>query len=388
MSAEIAVVGITQHFADLTDPRVERTRWHDLMDILVIALCGTICNCDSWEELPRYAKAKQDWLRTFLRLEHGIPSADTFARVFQRLDPQEFLKCMSSWIESLRQRVRAETGEELVAIDGQTLRGSGDERAGRQPLHLVRAWATANQLVLGQEACAEKSNEITAIPRLLSLLELTGAIVTIDAMGCQTEIAARIRDRQADYVLAVKDNQPKLRQEVANAFEDALAAEADTGTAVGLKQHTTTEVGHGRTEQRHYYTLPAPESLKRAGRWRDIQSLGLVIRCRTINGVEQRSLNYYISSLKPQVKRFARAVRSHWSIENQLHWVLDVEFAADASRIRKGSSPQIAAMLRQLALMLVQRDTALSEKTIRGKRKIAAWSNAALESLLLAAQTL
>jgi predicted transposase YbfD/YdcC len=292
------------------------------------------------------------------------------------------MACMSSWVESLRQLVRDATGEEIVAIDGKTARGSGNAFSGCKPLHMVRAWATENRLVLGQEACDEKSNEITAIPRLLELIEIAGAIVTIDAMGCQTEIAEKVREKKADYVLNVKDNQPTLRQAIADEF-DAAAKEAAEGEKPRFREHTTREQHHGRTEERAYYTMPAPKELKQSGKWKDLKSIGMVIRTRTVKGVQQVEVHYYITSLAPEVKRFARAVRSHWSIENRLHWMLDVEFAEDASRIRKGSSPQIASMLRQLALMILQHDTSMKEKTIRGKRKIVGWSNEALETLLL-----
>ena len=377
MSAAEAVVGIALHFESLTDPRVKRTRWHDLLDVVVIALCGTICGCDSWEDLPKYGRQKRDWLRKCLRLRGGIPSADTFARVFQRLDPDEFLRCLSSWIESLRERASGE----IVAIDGQTLRGS-DDRAfgGRGPLHLVRAWATENRLVLGQQACEEKSNEITAIPKLLKLLDLSEAVVTIDAMGCQTEIASQIREQQADYVLAVKDNQPKLCEAIRRAFE-AEQARAVSGQSPRYRLHITRNTGHGRDEERTYYQLAAPQSLKASGRWRDLRTIGMVIRRRTIPGREQQEVHFYISSLPLGVHRFAHAVRSHWSIENRLHWMLDVNFAQDASRIRKGHSPEIASMLRQLALMILQRDTRLSG-SLRCKRKQAGWNNDALETLL------
>ena len=327
--------------------------------------------------MPKYGRQKRDWLRKFLRLRGGIPSADTFARVFQRLDPDEFLRCLSSWIESLRERASGE----IVAIDGQTLRGS-DDRAfgGRGPLHLVRAWATENRLVLGQQACEEKSNEITAIPKLLKLLDLSEAVVTIDAMGCQTEIASQIREQQADYVLAVKDNQPKLCEAIRRAFE-AEQARAVSGQSPRYRLHITRNTGHGRDEERTYYQLAAPQSLKASGRWRDLRTIGMVIRRRTIPGREQQEVHFYISSLPLGVHRFAHAVRSHWSIENRLHWMLDVNFAQDASRIRKGHSPEIASMLRQLALMILQRDTRLSG-SLRCKRKQAGWNNDALETVL------
>ncbi len=377
MSADGVVVSITEAFETLTEPRVERTRYHDLIDIVVIAICGTICGCDSWEDLPRYGKAKFQWLRTFLRLPNGIPSADTFARVFQRLDPSEFMNCMSSWVDALRQRVV----EEIVSIDGKTMCGSGNALGGTKPLHMVRAWASQHHLVLGQQACEEKSNEITAIPKLLELIELSGAIVTIDAMGCQTKIVEKIRAKKADYVLSVKDNQPTLKKQVAEAFEGEMERAAN-GKQPRLRQHVTREDKHGREEERSYYVLPAPKDLRQSKRWMDVKSIGMAIRRRTVKGEEQICVHYYISSLSPGVKRFARVVRSHWSIENSLHWVLDVNFAEDSSRIRKGASPEIASMLRQLALMILKHDTQF-KGSLRGKRKIAGWNNKALETLLL-----
>lgn len=377
MSADGVVVSITEAFENLTEPRVERTRYHDLIDIVVIAICGTICGCDSWEDLPRYGKAKIDWLRTFLWLPNGIPSADTFARVFQRLDPSEFMNCMSSWVDALRERV----GEEIVSIDGKTVRGSGNAQGDCKPLHMVRAWASENHLVLGEQACEEKSNEITAIPKLLELIELSGAIVTIDAMGCQTEIVNKIREKEADYLLSVKDNQPTLKQHIAEAFEGEIERAAG-GQPSRFRRHVTRENKRGREEERSYYVLPAPKTLRLSKRWTDVKSIGMVIRRRTFQGEEQICVHYYISSLSPLVRRFARVVRSHWSIENSLHWMLDVNFAEDQSRIRKGASPEIASMLRQLALMILKHDTKL-KGSVRGKRKIAGWNNQALESLLL-----
>jgi predicted transposase YbfD/YdcC len=367
---------LTESFATLTDPRVKRTRWHKLVDIVMIAVCGAICECNSWEDLPRYGRAKKDWLKGFLELPNGIPSADTFARVFQRLKVDEFLECLSSIVSVLRR----EESQEVVAIDGQTLRGSGNGQTGRHPLHLVRAWAATNRLVLGQQACAEKSNEITAIPQLLKVIDIEGAIVTIDAMGCQTEIADGIIERKADYVLAVKDNQPTLHTEIRQAFEQVLE-QAASGFKPAFFEHVERQKKRGRTEERHYYQLPLPKGSSTFGRWRAAKTIGMVIRSRTIQGCEQLEAHYYLSSLPLGVKRFARAARGHWGIENSLHWTLDVLFAQDASRIRKDSSPEIASMLRQLALMILQRDTQL-KGSLRSKRKQAGWNDAYLETLL------
>ena len=366
---------LKESFVNLTDPRVKRTRWHNLLDIVMIAVCGAICECNSWEDLPRYARAKKDWFREFLQLPNGIPSADTFARVFQRLDPNEFLGCLSSIVSVLRKKVDAEG----VAIDGQTLRGTNDERFRQHPLHLVRAWATTNHLVLGQQACAEKSNEITAIPQLLKAIDLAGTIVTIDAMGCQTQIAKTIIEREADYVLAVKDNQPKLHAAIQDAFEKELAV-AEMGETPAYREHIERQKKRGREEERRYLMMPLGDS-PTFGRWRAAKTIGMVFRSRTIQGVEQIEIHYYLCSIRMGVKRFAQAVRGHWGIENKLHWSLDVTFAQDASRIRKGASPEIASMLRQTALMILQQDTEL-KGSLKSKRKQAGWNDALLETLL------
>jgi predicted transposase YbfD/YdcC len=381
MSTSGAMEKMTESFAELTDPRVERTQWHELIDIVVIALCGVICGCNSWEDLPKYGRAKRDWLRRYLQLTNGVPSADTFARVFQRLDPNEFIQCLQEWLGAVR-KAAGSGGEELVAIDGQTARGSDDTAfGGRGPLHLVRAWAAEQRLVLGQLACAEKSNEIEAIPRLLALLNIEGAIVTIDAMGCQTEIAEKIVEKKADYVLSLKDNHPKFHLAVRKMFEEEQAR-----AAAGLKPRyrvlTTHDTQHGRQEERTYYQMAVPKNLPGASSWKNLRSLGMVIRRRVIQGVEQHEVQFYLSSLPVKVQRLAKAIRGHWSIENQLHWMLDVVFAQDSSRIRKGNGPEISSLLRQLALLILTQDTQL-KGSITGKRKQAGWNNDHLEALLL-----
>ena len=375
MATKAGLQVLLNGFVNLTDPRITRTRWHNLQDIVMIAVCGAICECNSWEDLPRYARAKRDWFRQFLELPNGIPSADTFARVFQRLDPNEFLSCLSSIVSVLRKKVDGE----CVAIDGQTLRGTDDERFRQHPLHLVRAWATTNRLVLGQQACAEKSNEITAIPQLLRAIDLTGTIVTIDAMGCQTEIAETIIERDADYVLAVKDNQPKLHAAIQHSFEKEMEA-AEAGNAPAFREHVERQKKRGRDEERRYFQMPIGDS-PAFGRWRAAKTIGMIFRTRTINGHEQMEVHYYLCSIRMGVKRFAKAVRGHWGIENKLHWSLDVTFAQDASRIRKGSSPEIASILRQMALMILEQDTQL-KGSLKSKRKQAGWNNALLETLL------
>ena len=252
MSTSSALAKMTECFAEITDPQIQRTKYYALIDIVVIALCGVTCECISWEELPKYGRAKQDWLRRYLRLTNGIPSADTFARVFQWLDPDEFIRCMQEWLGTVRKAAGA-GDEEEVAIDGQTSKGSGNTAlGGRGPLHLVRAWAARQRSVLGQLACAEKSNENDAIPRLIAMLDLEGAIVTIDAMGCQTDIAEKIVDKKADYVLSLKDNHPKYHQAVRQMFKEEQARAA-SGLKPRYRVFMTHDTGHGLQEERTYY---------------------------------------------------------------------------------------------------------------------------------------
>jgi predicted transposase YbfD/YdcC len=360
-------------FVDLTDPRVERARRHNLLDILVLAVCATLGNANGWADVERFATAKLDFFKTFLDLPHGVPSHDTFGRVFARLDPAALLDCLRRWLDALGAAVAGE----VVAIDGKTLKGSFDAAAGQNPLHLVSAWACDARLTLGQVAVDQKSNEITAIPLLLELLDLKGCIVTLDAMGCQTEIAAAIRGRGADYVLAVKDNQPGLHEVIHGAF----VAHAEGGFAdAAVTRLTTVERRHGRDERREYVVAAAPRAVA-GGRWRDAASIGMVTRTRVVGGVASEELSYYVSSLPPKVKAFARAVRGHWGIENRLHWTLDVTFAEDASRVRKDHGPLNLSMLRRLAVSILQRDRSVKDN-LRGKRLRAGWDDEVLLKIL------
>jgi predicted transposase YbfD/YdcC len=368
------LVAVFTPFEELTDPRMARTRVHDLFDLVVVALCGTIAGADSWADLERFGNERLDWLRTFLRLEGGIPSHDTFGRVFARLDPAELMACVAQWLEDIGREIG-----QHIAIDGKTLRGSFDTAAGKNPLHLVSAWATEARLTLGQVAVDSKSNEITAIPLLLELLDLKGATVTIDAMGCQKEIAAAIVQREGDYVLALKGNHEHLFQAVADKF--AQAAEANFQVP-GLKRHVTVETNRGRQERREYVVMPAPQSLPGFADWAKLTSLGLVLRTTQIDGKETGELSYFLSSRPAKVKAFAKVVRGHWSIESQLHWVLDVTFTEDASRIRQRHAPQTSAVLRRLAVSILSADT-LVKDNLRGKRYRAALSTEVLEQLLL-----
>jgi predicted transposase YbfD/YdcC len=372
MSQRLTAVFTT--FENLTDPRVERTRRHELFDLVVVALCGTIAGGDSWSDIERFGNERLDWLRTFLRLENGVPSHDTFGRVFSLLDPAQLVACIRQWLDE----VGREIGQH-IAIDGKTLRGSFDHAAGQNPLHLVSAWACEARLTLGQVATDAKSNEITAIPLLLELLDLKGATVTIDAMGCQKEIAQQIVQRGGDYLLALKDNHPKLHEAVAEAFTAALDADVPPR---GMRQHVAVETNRGRRERRETYALPAPPTLPGFADWASLATIVMVIRITQVDGRETGQVSYFLSSLPPKVKALAKLIRQHWSIENQLHWVLDVTFTEDASRIRKRHAPQTSAMLRRLAVSILSSDTSIKDN-LRGKRYRACLSTDALERILL-----
>jgi predicted transposase YbfD/YdcC len=367
---------VLTHFADLPDPRRTCRCFHDLLDLVVIALCAVLCGCDDWVEVARYGQAKQPWLKTFLRLPRGIPSHDTFSRVFARLDPDAFHRCFLGWIEA----VAAATGGKLVAIDGKTLRRSGDTAAGQRALHLLTAWATENRLVLGQRAVDGHANEITALPELIRLLDLTGAVVTVDAMGCQTAVVEVIRDRGADYVITVKGNQPTLYDDLCTFFTESLDRDF---AGVPHRYQRTTARGHGRVETRHYYIAEVPESLRTRHAWRDLRSIGMVFAERQVAGAEPTGeARFFITSLPPAVKRFARAVRGHWGIENGLNWALDVEFGEDASRVHKDHGPANLALLRRIAVSLLQRDRS-AKASVKVKRKLAGWDNDYLLKLIL-----
>lgn len=369
-------LSLFDHFAELDDPRIERTKRHLLLDIVALSICAVIAGAEGWEDIEEFGKQKLDWLKKFLQLPNGIPSHDTINRVFRRLKPDQFQRCFATWIASLHTAL----GLKQIAIDGKTLRRSFDRASAKNALHLVSAWSVENHLSLGQVAVDQKSNEITAIPELLQLLELHGAIVTIDAMGCQKQISQQIVESGGDYVLAVKDNHPKLHAALADHFLKLHETDFTQGPCRHYKTHSK---DHGRVETRDYYTTPVPESLKAfQDDWAGIQSVGQAITISQRDGEETSEVRFYISSLAPRVKRFAHAVRGHWSIENSLHWVLDVTFDEDRSRIRKDHGPENFALLRRLATSLIKQDT--SPGSVRKKRKRAAWSNQALLNILTA----
>jgi predicted transposase YbfD/YdcC len=367
-------VSLVHYFASLPDPRIDRTRHHELLDIVVIAICAVICSAESWEDVETFGRAKHDWLKTFLRLPNGIPSHDTFNRVFAHLDPEAFQECFLSWVGALGE----EAGTQAIAIDGKTLRRSFDRASCKGALHLVSAWATANHLTLGQVAVQDHSNEITAIPKLLEILDVSGAIVTIDAMGCQKEIAAQIRDGGGDYVLALKDNQERLLEDVQACFQPYL----DGGTRrAGHSQHTTTDRGHGRKERRSYFVINHPEGIRDRALWRDLHALCLVVRERTVAGKTSTEAHYYIGSREGTAEEYSAWIRGHWGIENGLHWVLDVTFREDDSRLRCGHGPENLALLRRVAVSLLKNDQT-SKHSVHTKRLQAGWDEEYLLKVL------
>ena len=362
-----------EHFKNLNDPRVERTRKHPLINIVFIAVCGVLSGANSFAAIEEFGLDRRTWFARFLDLTNGVPSDDTFARVLARLDPGAFERCLLSWIRA----VQEVTENRLIAIDGKTLRGSYDRRDGKAAIHMVSAWASENKLSLGQVVVDEKSNEITAIPELLRLLDVSGALVTIDAMGCQKEIADLIREGKGDYVLAVKQNQPTLYEQVEEAVGAGLEQDASD-----LDEHQTVEVGHGRQETRTYVVFPAPETVDPDGAWRDLSAVGMAITESTdAQGRCRLEVRYYILSVLLSAARFAGAVRGHWSIENNLHWQLDVSFREDQCRVRTDNAPANLSVIRRFALGLLKRETSC-RRGIETKRLKCAASDAYREKAL------
>ena len=374
MTLQTQPESIAFHFSTLKDPRREHLREHSLIDILLIALCAMLCGAEGFVDFEQFGKARLEFLRGFLALPNGIPSHDTFARVFAMLEPARFAECFQRWTEGLCRAV----GAEVVAIDGKSLRRSVDRVNGRSPIHMVSAWALENRLVLGQIKVDEKSNEVTAIPELLGALKLAGCIVTIDAMGCQTKIASKIIEAKADYMLALKGNQSTLHEEVKSFLEDA-EAEGFPDIAHGFLK--TEEKGHGRVEARCYWICGEVEWLSHHGKWEGLRSIGMVESTRTVGGKTSVERRFYITSLEPDVKQFARAVRGHWGIENTLHWSLDVSLNEDQSRVRTGHAAENLARLRHITLNLLLRETKL-KRGIKGKQRNAAWDLSYLLALL------
>lgn len=380
---KLAKKSLVAHFAEVADPRMHRRKEHDLVDVLVIAVCTLLCAGETFNDMEDFGKAKCEWFKTFLKLPNGIPSHDTFNRVFAALDPEEFLDCFLRWTQSLRQAVH----QEIVALDGKALRRALNQ--GQNVKYVVSAWAESNGLVLGQLKVADKSNEITAVPELLRVLELSGCIVTIDAMGCQKKIAKEIIEADADYVLALKGNQETVHEEV-KSFLDATLAERQTPRPVGAKLSPaaatlaslqTVEKDHGRLEIRCYYQSDYLGWFADRAKWEGLKSVGMVESIREVNNNRSVERRYYLCSLPVGIETFARAVRGHWGVENKVHWVMDVCFREDQSRARAGYAAENLATLRRLALNLLKREKT-KKRGIRGKQLNASWDHAYLLRLL------
>ncbi len=368
------IASLSKHFENLTDPRAEHSIDHLLIDMVIITICAVICGANNWVEIENYGHAKKDWLETFLELPHGIPSHDTLMRLFARLKPKQLQQCFLSWIEAVTQITKGQ----VIAIDGKSIRSALERGQSRGAIHMVSAWATKNRLVLGQTKVSGKSNEITAIPELLKILTIEGNLVSIDAMGCQKEIAQTIIEQEGDYVLALKGNHPNLYQDVVQLFQFAHQQE---WKGIEHQFHQTMNKDHGRLEIRRHWTMGNTEYLYGAEQWKGLQSIGMVESERRVKDkitVEQR---YYLMSIESDARLFAQSVRSHWGIENQLHWVLDVSFQEDSLRSCLGYSAENLAVVRHLALNLLTHEST-AKGGIHAKRLKAGWNNDYLSLVL------
>ena len=370
-------LSLIEHFEQIPDPRVKGRCDHDLIDVLVIALCTLLCGGENFNEMEEFGYAKQEWFRSFLRLRNGIPSHDTFNRVFAALKPETFLDCFMRWTQQMRQTI----AQEIVALDGKALRRALER--GQSPCYIVNAWACDNGLVLGQRKVDDKSNEITAVPELLRVLELAGCIVTLDAMGCQKNIAKEISEADADYVLALKGNQGAAHEEIKTFLDDAVKPSADKRPQKpALAFLETVEKDHGRHETRRYWQTNQIDWFAARSDWEKLRSVGMVESVRQVGSAEPKvERRYYLSSLEVNVQTFARAVRSHWQIENCLHWVLDVQCGEDDSRARAGHAPENLATLRRFALNLLKQEKS-KKRSIRTKQLVASWDHSFLLRLL------
>lgn len=361
-----------KHFEEITDPRINRGANYPLMEMIFLTLCATICDANGWADVERYGKAKLDWLRKFFPFEFGIPSHDTLGRVFSRLDTVAFYSALQSWTSDIASSIKGQT----VAFDGKTVRGSFDASTSQSAFHLISAWACGLRLCIAVKSVESKSNEIPAVQQLIEQLDLAGSIVTADAMHCQKVTAELIIEKEADYILQVKGNQPSLQTALNDAITQAL--EQDDSTT---RTHRKKEINRNRTEYRETVVMPCPKGCEIFDSWKGIQTIGMTYRSRIIDGRTEEFVSTFITSLPCKVRDIAKRIRQHWGIENSQHYVLDVTFSEDSSRIRKGSGPEIASAFRRLALNILQKDTSIKDN-IRGKRKRCAWDNSAIEKLL------
>jgi predicted transposase YbfD/YdcC len=366
-------LSVRHHFSRLKDPRINRRKRHLLLDVITIALCAVVAGANDFQQVEAFGKRRLDWLRKFLELPNGVPSHDTFERVFQRLDPHAFQRCFLGWLQSLHRQ----SGGEHFAIDGKTLRRSGSPKNGLGPLHLVSVWATAANLSLGQVAVDEKSNEITAIPKLLELLDLRGALVTIDAMGCQKKIAEQVVTAGGDYLFTVKDNHPRLLEDVVSCFSKAIEGDFE---GVEHSRHVTEEYGHGRHERRYYNVIVNPEGIRDKEQWAKLCVIGHCYSERTVNGETSHEDRYFIGSRRADARYYGGALRGHWGIENNLHWQLDVTFREDENQVSNPNGAQNLALLRRLAVSLLKRHP--SKQSLAGKRFEAGLDTEFLEQVL------
>ena len=374
--ATSSVGSIKRHFRNLRDQRVRGRTRHLLVDILVMAMCGVIANCDGWRDIALFAQKRKAWFKRFLKLPNGVPSHDTFERVFNQLNPRAFQACFISWVKE----ISALVGLRHVAIDGKALRHSFNKRAGLGMLHVVSAWATEQHLILGQVTTDAKSNEITAIPKLLELLDLHGALVTIDAMGCQKAIAKQIVEQGGDYVLTVKENQGHLLADIEATVEKALNGLLP---AEVVQEYSKAESGHGRQEERCYVVIHQVDGIRDRQQWKKLTTVGMCASERTVNGQTSTEVRYFIGSKQMSARKYGKVLRGHWGIENNLHWQLDVSFGEDKSGIYERNAGENFAALRRMALSLVKRNPRY--ESIGRKRKAAALDCEFLAEILIGA---
>lgn len=374
---------ISIYFADLEDPRANRGNNHSLHNILVMTICAVVCNCDNWVEVADFAEIREDWFRSFLDLpEQGTPSHDTFGRVFSMLDPQQFAQCFATWAQALANRSKAvrtprkeEEGQEpthTISIDGKSVRRSFDRASEKSAIHMIQAWAVDQQIIVGQLKTEDKSNEITAIPKLLELLDIKKKVVTIDAMGCQTAISKKIVDQGGDYIFSLKGNQGHLNEEVKVLFE---TAETDGFKDIKHDTYEFSEKGHGREETRRCVCMPLLDVLEHGQDFKKLTSVAKVEATRKVGKKLSRETRYFISSLDGEdAQRMARCIRAHWEVENTVHWSLDVTFSEDQSRVRIKNAAANFATIRRIALNLLKQETT-KKVGIKAKRKAAGWSD-------------